>query len=65
VRLIALEYGAHFRSNRVADEPRYTVDHSADTFVLDAQGRLNLVYGMHTPTEAIVREVRRVIRSSH
>jgi protein SCO1/2 len=65
VRLIALEYGAHFRSNRVAGEARYTVDHTADTFVLDAQGRWHLVYGINTPTEAVVREVRKVIRSSH
>jgi protein SCO1/2 len=62
VRLIALEYGAHFRSNRVGNEARYTVDHSGDTFVLDAQGRWRLAYGMNTPTDVVVREVRQVLR---
>jgi protein SCO1/2 len=62
VRLIALEYGAHFRSNRVGNEERYTVDHSGNTFVLDAQGRWRLVYGINTPTDVVVREVRRVIK---
>jgi len=38
------------------------VDHSGDTFVLDAQGRWRLVYGINTPTDVVVREVRRVIK---
>ncbi|MCS6849467.1 MAG: SCO family protein [Anaerolineae bacterium] len=64
VRLIALEYGAHFRSNRTGDSNSYTVDHTADTFVIDAQGRWRLAYGMNVPTETIVREVRKVMRGS-
>ncbi len=64
VRLIALEYGAHFRSNRVGSSMTYTVDHTADTFVIDAQGRWRFAYGMNAPTEAVVREVRKVIRGA-
>ncbi|GIV85580.1 MAG: hypothetical protein KatS3mg052_2587 [Candidatus Roseilinea sp.] len=64
VRLIALEYGAHFRSNRVGNSTTYTVDHTADTFVLDAQGRWRFAYGMKAPTETVVREVRKVIRGA-
>ncbi|BCX03984.1 MAG: hypothetical protein KatS3mg053_1922 [Candidatus Roseilinea sp.] len=64
VRLIALEYGAHFRANRAGASKTYTVDHTADTFVIDAQGRWRLAYGMRTPTDVVVREVRRVIRGS-
>jgi len=61
VRLVALEYGAHFRANRVAGQERYTVDHTADTFVLDAGGRWRLAYAMSTPADVVAREVRKVI----
>jgi protein SCO1/2 len=61
VRLVALEYGAHFRANRVAGQERYTVDHTADTFILDADGRWRLAYGMSTPPDVAAREVRKVI----
>jgi len=61
VRLVALEYGAHFRANRAAGQEHYTVDHTADTFVLDAGGRWQLAYGMNVPTDVAVREVRKVI----
>lgn len=64
VRLIALEYGAHFRSNRTGNATTYTVDHTADTFVIDAQGRWQFAYGMNAPTETVVREVRKVIRGA-
>lgn len=63
VRLIALEYGAHFRSNRTGDAMSYTVDHTADTYVLDSQGRWQFAYGMNAPIETVVEEVRKVIRS--
>ena len=61
VRLAALEYGAHFRANRVAGQERYTVDHTADTFVLDAHGRWRLAYAMNTPADVVAREVRKII----
>lgn len=65
VRRIALEYGAHFRVNRSdADAGSYTVDHSADTFVIDAQGRWRMAYALGAPIEAVVREVRKIIRES-
>ncbi len=62
VRLIALEYGAHFRSNRTGAAKSYTVDHTADTFVVDAQGRWRLAYAMGTPADVVAREVRKVMR---
>jgi protein SCO1/2 len=64
VRLIALEYGAHFRSNRTSNATTYTVDHTADTFVIDAKGHWRFAYGMNAPTETVVREVRKVIRGA-
>ncbi|MCS7057194.1 MAG: SCO family protein [Thermoflexales bacterium] len=62
VRLVALEYGAHFRSNRTGNSRTYTVDHTADTYVIDAQGRWRFAYGISAPIETVVREVRQVIR---
>ncbi|MCS7088777.1 MAG: SCO family protein [Thermoflexales bacterium] len=62
VRLIALEYGARFRANPPNADGFYTVDHSADTYVIDPQGYWRMMWGLNAKTEDVVKALRALVR---
>ncbi|MFN3705885.1 MAG: SCO family protein [Thermoflexales bacterium] len=64
IRQVALEYGAKFRLNKAqsADPNRYTVDHTAYTYVLDAAGCWRAMWGLSTPPEDAAQVVRTLLR---
>jgi protein SCO1/2 len=61
VREIALEYGAHFFYDTSKSETAYTVNHTADTYVIDKDGQWQAAYAMNTPAEDAADLVRKII----
>jgi protein SCO1/2 len=61
VRQIALEYGAHFFYDKSKSETAYVVNHTADTYVIDKEGKWQAAYALNTPADDAVRLVQQII----
>ncbi len=66
VREVALEYGAKFRANKAqsANPDLYTVDHTAYTYLLDAEGRWRAMWGLSTSVEDATRTIQAVLHET-
>lgn len=61
LKKVAKQYGVYFRYVSTGRNSGYTVDHSANTYVIDVRGRLEGVYPFGTPPEEIERSVRALL----
>jgi protein SCO1/2 len=55
---VSQQYGAAYQINKVDHLDHYTVDHTADTYLIDSQGHLVKVLPHGTEAEALLRSVR-------
>jgi|YNPBryunderm2012_1023409.scaffolds.fasta_scaffold12506_2 protein SCO1/2 len=63
LRRIGPEYGLYYkRHTPEGTSAAYLVDHSSATYLIDAEGRLRIVYGFGTPPEAIIAGVRELLK---
>ena len=63
---VARQYGTYFRYVKAgAGSSGYTVDHSGNTYVIDARGKLGAIYPFGTPLEEIERSVRSLLPNKH
>jgi protein SCO1/2 len=61
VAKVARQYGAAYRKVVQASETGYVMDHSADTYLIDPQGRLVEVIPHGTPPQELVELIRRYL----
>lgn len=65
LRRISPDYGLFWeRRTDTGSAAAYLVDHTASTFLLDAQGRLTTIFGFNTEPEAITARIIEVLESS-
>jgi protein SCO1/2 len=57
IRALATRYGASFRKVGLPSAIGYTVDHTADLYVIGPEGRLARILPNGTPPEAIARAI--------
>lgn len=57
-------YGTYFKYVKTGGGLGYTVDHSGNTYVIDARGKLEAVYPFGTPLEEIEHSVRTLLPSN-
>ncbi|MGQ9927065.1 MAG: SCO family protein [Chloroflexaceae bacterium] len=63
LRRIGSEYGLYYKRNTPeGTSAAYLVDHSSATYLIDAEGRLRVVYGFGTSPEAIAAGVRELLK---
>lgn len=56
-------YGAAYRISDTGSEMGYIVDHSADTYLIDRNGKLSAVLPHGTAPETVLAELRRLLRA--
>ncbi|WP_223264645.1 SCO family protein [Sulfuriferula plumbiphila] len=61
---VAKQYGTYFRYVNTGGSLGYSVDHSGNTYVIDAQGKLSAIYPFGTPLEEIERYVEALLQHS-
>ncbi len=63
LRRIGPEYGLYYKRNTPqGTSAAYLVDHSSATYLIDAEGRLRVVYSFGTPPEVIAAGVRELLK---
>lgn len=62
VDAVAAVFGARYRIRPHKDDAGYPVDHTTDTYLLDAQGRLRVVFPFGTPVSTLEDIVRAVLQ---
>lgn len=63
LRRIGPEYGLYYKRNTPeGTSAAYLVDHSSATYLIDAEGRLRVVYSFGTPPEVIAADVRALLK---
>ncbi|MFQ3661127.1 MAG: SCO family protein [Chloroflexaceae bacterium] len=63
LRRIGPEYGLYYKRNTPeGTSAAYLVDHSSATYLIDAEGRLRIVYSFGTPPEVIAAGVRELLK---
>lgn len=63
LRRIGPEYGLYYQRNTPAGtSAAYLVDHSSATYLIDAEGRLRIVYSFGTSPEVIAAGVRELLK---
>jgi len=61
VRSILRDYGGDFRTEPTPGTENYKVLHTADSYLLDGQGRWRVLLPIGTPVEDVVREIRQTL----
>lgn len=61
VRSILRDYGGDFRTGPIPGTDSYKVLHTADSYLLDAQGRWRALLPLGTPTDEVVRQIQRAL----
>lgn len=61
-RQVAAEFKVFYQKQAGGTPQSYTLDHGANTFVFDPQGRLRLVFGYGAGPEPIASDVRTLLR---
>ena len=64
LKKVAKQYGTYFSYVRNVGHPGYTVDHSGNTYVIDARGKLSAIYPFGTPLDEIERYVKTLLQNS-
>jgi protein SCO1/2 len=59
LRQIGADYGLYVRKREIeGTSADYLIDHSANTYFVDAEGRLIMLYGYGIPAEVVAEDVR-------
>lgn len=62
LRKLAPDYGLYFEKRQVeGTSAAYFMDHSAATYLIDPEGRLQMIYGYGIPSEVVSRDLRTVL----
>ncbi len=61
VAVVAGQYGAAYRKSKLDSAMDYAVDHSADLYVVDRNGKLSEGIRHGTPSSEILKTIRRVL----
>lgn len=62
LRRISTDYGLIYERRKVAGtSAEYLVDHTAATYLIDTEGRLNVIYPFGTPPETISADIRELL----
>ena len=64
LKAIAKEYKVVYQKTSVKDADNYLIDHSAGTYVYDAQGRLRLLMPYGSSPDAIAHDLKVLLESS-
>lgn len=62
VAAVAQLYGASYQKAEVKTDGSYVVDHSAYTYLVDQNGKLNASIGYATPAAEVLRQIRALVR---
>lgn len=57
----AKSFNVFYEKKETGSKAGYLVDHSANTFVLDPQGRVRLLYGFGAAPESIVNDIKQLL----
>lgn len=57
-RQVAAEFKVFYQKQAGSTPEGYTLDHGANTFVFDPQGRLRLVFGYGTGADVLVKDIK-------
>jgi len=58
IRKTAADFKVFYQKQAATGEKSYTLDHSANTYVFDPQGRLRLLFGYGADVEQIVHDIK-------
>jgi protein SCO1/2 len=61
LRAIGRDFGLYWQKQPPAADGSYSVDHSSAAYLLDAQGRLSIVYSYGTPYTTYVKDLRAML----
>lgn len=62
LRRISSDYGLFYERRKIAGtSAEYLVDHTAATYLIDTEGRLNVIYPFGTPPETISADIRNLL----
>jgi len=62
MRAIGADYGLYFEKNdQTSSQASYLVDHTASSFLIDAEGRLAAIMAFGTPTESLTASIRAIL----
>ncbi|MCU7932295.1 MAG: SCO family protein [Candidatus Thiodiazotropha sp. (ex Codakia rugifera)] len=64
IEAITKRYGAAYRAVRKASETQYTVDHSADTYIIDRQGKLVKKMPHGSTVEELIAAIRPLLQEN-
>jgi protein SCO1/2 len=66
VRQIGLNYGVHFEKQKPSNQSgAYVVAHTTYTYLLDSQGRWQMVFPFKTPIDSEVSDIKKVLAQTH
>lgn len=61
VAIVAKSFKAYYQKQASGSKMGYTLDHSANTFVFDPQGRLRLMYGFGRGVAPMVHDIKQLV----
>ena len=59
---IVTQYGVFYQKRTISESGNYLIDHTATSFLIDAEGYLRVVYPYATPAEGIAEDVKFILR---
>jgi len=58
---VAKSFKVFYKKQESSSKAGYTMDHSANTFVIDPQGRLRLLFGFGTGAAPLVHDIQQLL----